>query len=132
KVYLHVSPTKRIDLLFDKKNLKPAIGYKKVLEGVSKSRALLDIIEVTDSGQSQRVMESIFLEKKLVTNSELIENYDFYNPQNIFLLGKDDIDDLPEFLNSSYKKIDESIVESYDVRNWVKRFLENVEKAYKK
>lgn len=121
--HLHVSPTKKIDLIFNHKGLKPAISYEHVLVGLSKSKAILDIIEVTDSGQSQRAMESIFFEKKLVTNSKLIKNFDFYNSNNIFILDEDNISDLPEFLEKPYVKIDRAIVERYDVNNWIKRFF---------
>ncbi|PKM90637.1 MAG: hypothetical protein CVU85_00335 [Firmicutes bacterium HGW-Firmicutes-10] len=124
-VYLHVSPTRKLDLIFNSKNLKPAISYDRVLEDVAKSKALLDIIEVTDSGQSQRTMESIFFEKKIVTNSKLIKKFDFYNQENIFVIGEDNIEKLPSFLKTPYVKIDENIINRYEVRNWVKRFLIN-------
>ena len=123
KTHLHISPTKKIDLLFNRKDLKPAISYNQVLGGVAKSRALLDIIEVTDSGQSQRTMESIFFEKKLITNSKFIKNYDFYRPENIFVIGEDEMEKLPDFIRSPYLKIDDSVVKQYEINSWVERFL---------
>lgn len=123
KTHLHISPTKKIDLLFNRKDLKPAISYNQVLDGVAKSRSLLDIIEVTDSGQSQRTMESIFFEKKLITNSKLIKNYDFYRQENIFVIGEDEMEKLPDFIRSPYLKIDDSVVRKYEINSWVERFL---------
>ena len=117
----HISPTKRFMI---KRNAvyQAPLPYDEVLLEIGKSRAILDFLVNPYDGLSLRPMESIFHKKKLITNSQLIEDYDFYRPKNIFILGKDNVKDLPEFLNSPYEEIDEGIVLSYDFHSWLQRF----------
>lgn len=103
-------------------NEKDTISYKKYLEQVAESKAILDICAGKQVGLSLRCMESIFFEKKLITNNKDIINYEFYDPNNIFIIGNDDFNNLEKFLNSKYKKIDKKIIEYYDYNNWLKRF----------
>lgn len=98
--------------------------YDDYLSMVASSRAIFDYNFPIISGCTLRVMESIFFEKKLITNNTNIMNYDFYRPENIFIIGKDDMGKIKDFINSPYKKIDKKIVEYYDFENWLKRFKE--------
>ena len=90
------------------------ISYLESLDWNSKAKAVLDYIEVDNSGQSLRVIEALFLKEKIITNSKLIYDYDFYCPENIFVLDRDDYSKLPSFLEIPYKNYDESIVSKYD------------------
>lgn len=100
---------------------QPTIPYTQALEGISKSRAILDYVQAGQTGISQRPMESLFFKKKLITNDTDICQYDFYNENNIFILGKDDINNLQEFINSPYAEIDQQIIEQYDFSNWLNK-----------
>ncbi|HCF38843.1 MAG TPA: hypothetical protein DER56_07285 [Thermosipho africanus] len=93
-----------------------------MLTKIGKSKAILDILSNPNDGLSLRPMESMFHRKKLITNSLLISNYDFYRSQNIFILGEDDLNKLPEFLNSPYEDIDEELIKKYDFKSWLSRF----------
>lgn len=98
------------------------ISYDKYLDMLSESKAILDFTDIGQTGLTLRAMEAIFLEKKLITNNVDIINYDFYDNNNVFILGKDDINDINKFINTNYKKIDENIVNYYDFDMWLKRF----------
>lgn len=121
-VKFHISPNQRQYLKNDGIYQK-LIPYDMALIEMARSRAILDILSDPMDGLSLRALESLFHERKLITNSQTIINYDFYNTQNIFILGKDDFKDLPSFIKSPYRKIDYRIVDSYDFKNWIKRFL---------
>lgn len=100
----------------------PYISYNQILSHISKSKAILDVIDNRQSGLTLRPMESIFFEKKLITNHTAIEDYDFYNPNNIFILGKDNLDRLKEFIDSPYEKLADGIVANYSFESWLERF----------
>ncbi|SHH47041.1 hypothetical protein [Clostridium grantii] len=102
------------------------ISYSEVLAEISKSYAILDLVQPGQMGMSQRPMEAIFFSKKLVTNDIKICKYDFYNRNNIFILGKDNIDDLKRFLNSDYISIDKNIIENYDFGNWLNQIKDQM------
>ena len=55
------------------------------------------------------VQESLVHEIKLITDCAWLKNYDFYHPDNIFILGEDEIESLPDFLNKPYIKVESSI-----------------------
>src|SRR5690606_24485813 len=105
----------------DKEKVKK-IPYQEYLELISKTKAIIDIIPDGQSGLTVRPMESIFLKKKLVTTDLEIANQDFYNKQNIFIIGKDDESLLKEFIDSAYVPIADSVVYQYDLDGWLQRF----------
>ena len=103
---------------------KDIMPYDKYLTLISKSRCILDYNDEGQTGLTLRPMEALFFKKKLITNNKDIINYDFYNPNNIFVLGLDNIDDIKEFIEKEYEEIDEKIIDYYDFEQWLKRFEE--------
>lgn len=101
---------------------KEYIPYNDYLDMVSKSKCILDYNQEGQVGLSLRPMEALFLEKKLITNNKDIKNYNFYNSNNIFIIGEDNIGNIKEFINKPYKKIDQEIIDYYDFEQWLKRF----------
>ena len=104
------------------KKEKDFIKYSDYLELLSKSRCILDYNQEGQKGLSLRPLESLFFEKKLITNNKDIQNYDFYNKDNIFILGIDNMDNIEEFINKPYTKIDRKIIDRYEFKNWLSRF----------
>ena len=111
-------------LKFLKANYSNPVSYEQYLEIVSKSKCIIDIVQKGQIGTTMRVMEAIFSKKKIISNNTNLMNYDFYNSNNIFILGKDNVDELKEFLNSDYEPIDEGILNEYKTTTWVKRIIE--------
>lgn len=83
---------------------KPFLPYEKVLDYIGESKAILHLIEGAQDGVTIRIQEALIHRKKLITDDKTIVNYDFYDKNNIFILGKDNINELKEFLNSPYKQ----------------------------
>ena len=103
-------------------NEKDFITYEQYLNMVASSKCILDYSQEGQVGLTLRPLESMFLKKKLITNNEDIENYDFYSKNNIFIINKDDMKNINEFINSPYEEVDEKIIENYDFEQWLKRF----------
>lgn len=101
---------------------KELLSYDKYLDLISKSKCILDYNEKGQIGLTLRPMEALFLEKKLITNNKDIKNYDFYNPNNIFILGEDNIENIKEFMNKPYEKVEQRIIDYYDFEQWLSRF----------
>lgn len=119
--YLHITPTgKKMDKY--RGIYKKRIDYIEVLNYISKSKAILDYVSGNQSGLTLRPLEALFFKKKLITNDSSIVDRDFYKKENIFVLGRDDLDTLPRFLDSPYLVIDETIVNRYDFDTWMQRF----------
>lgn len=103
-------------------NEKDFVPYEEYLKLLSKTKVILDIVDGKQAGLTLRCMESLFFNKKLITNNLDIVNYDFYNPNNIFVLGKDDMNNIKQFIDSPYEPVNEEIVNYYDFEEWIKRF----------
>lgn len=99
------------------------VSYEENLSLIKKSKALIDIVQQNQTGLTLRTLEAVFYNKLLVTNNKNIVNYDFYNPDLIFILDENyRAEALIDFLNknrepdgSRFKNSD-----SYDVRHLLK------------
>jgi len=94
-------------------------SINQMLEFLKQSKIILDIQRPCQKGLSFRVFESLSFQKKMITTNKDIINYDFYNPNNIFVV--EDINRINishAFFKSEYQKIDPSIVQSYHISNW--------------
>ncbi len=105
--------------LYNKKEYTKALPYNEVLKRINLNKCILDLYIDPCTGLSFRPLESIFFQKKLITNHELIYKEPFYNKNNVFLLGKDSVDDLKLFLSRPYEKIDPTIVSEYSFEKWI-------------
>lgn len=105
--------------LCNKKEYTKALPYNEVLKRINLNKCILDLYIDPCTGLSFRPLESIFFQKKLITNHELIYKEPFYNKNNVFLLGKDSVDDLKLFLSRPYEKIDSTIVSEYSFEKWI-------------
>lgn len=98
------------------------LNYEQYLELISKSRAILDVVQKEQSGLSLRTLEAVFFNKKLITNNKEILKYDIYHPNNIFVIENDDISQISNFLDLPYKNLEKEIVKRYEFNEWIKKF----------
>ncbi len=70
---------------------------------IARSRAVLDVPNHQQSGLTMRVIENICIGKKIVTTNPHIIGEPFYDKNQVFLLGEDNMDILKPFIRSEYK-----------------------------
>jgi len=100
------------------------ISYERNLELVEQSRCLIDIYQKKQSGLTRRALEALFYNKKLLTDNPYIKNYDFYHPNNIYIINEyTNIEEISLFLTKEIYIIPNEIKQKYDVRHWLKRFM---------
>lgn len=109
------------DMREDPDYFREWLDYEDVLKYICSSKSILEINASYQSGLTMRAMESIFYEKKLITNNVDIMRYSFYNPNNIFVIGKMDWENIEKFVIGEYEKIDEEIVMNYSFEEWLKK-----------
>lgn len=90
---------------------RPFLSYEQVLDFLGKTKAILHLSEGCQKGITLRVQESLIHKIKLITDDKDIVQYDFYNSNNIFILGKDDMKKLPDFLNTPYIDVNSQFFE---------------------
>lgn len=101
---------------------KKYLDYQVYLENMLSSKAVLDIVQNGQIGLTIRSLEALCYEKKLITNNQDILTYNFYNKNNIFILGIDDINTLITFINTPFVKIDKEIIRQYNFVDWIQSF----------
>ncbi len=99
---------------------KQNVKYEVFLERTLKYQGILDMQAFDHAGLSLRVMESIFFDKKLITDQAIVKEYDFYDPNNIYVYGTD-TEPLSEFLKKEYRPVPDEIRNYYLFSNWKKR-----------
>lgn len=90
------------------------------------SRVLVDFVISSHQGLSLRVFEALGYRKKLITTNASVRHYDFYHPNNIYILDGQNYDGIQAFLDAPYQEIDPCIREKYSFSNWIKYIL-NIE-----
>ena len=85
--------------------------------------AILEVVQSGQHGITWRPIEAAVYKRKLITNFKDIKNYDFYNPQNIFVIGEDNYDDLVSFLSSEFQEIPPKIIDQYCFDGWLASFV---------
>ena len=83
----------------------------------------MDFKVLEHNGLSLRFFESLRYEKKIITNNKTVMEYDFYNPQNIFIIHHDDMSRLGEFISTPYKEISKEIVDQYSFSSWLSKYV---------
>lgn len=101
------------------------LEYKKVIEKELESKCILDIVQEGQGGITWRPLEAMFYKKKLVTNYKNIKEYDFYNKNNIFIIGIDDMKNIKDFLERPYENISKEIINKYLAKGWLDNFMKD-------
>ena len=96
------------------------MSYSDYLLELSASKSVVEINKADQAGCSLRLLESLFLKKKLITNNKYIKEDKYYNPKNVFILDIDNMDDIHNFLNSPYSN--DISVDDLDFSVWIDTF----------
>lgn len=96
------------------------ISINEVAELLNESEIFIDLIRDNQTGLSFRVFESLKLERKLITTNETIKEYDFYNPNNILIIDKNNPIITHKFLDGKYEQVPDAIIKKYELKNWTK------------
>lgn len=104
--------------------LNKPLTYIQNIELLAKSKIVIDLGHKNlHTGLSFRTFEAIGYEKKLITTNKIVKNFDFYNPQNIFVLDNN-LNDLENFINKPFEKLNDKIKGKYSFSNWI-RYMTN-------
>lgn len=105
------------------------IPYEQNILLSSQYKFLLEINQKGQTGITLRTLESLFLQKKLITNNRYIMEYDFYDETRIFVFEDAcswDNESFKKFIFSDYQPVDEDILNQYKAST----FFGKVIKAY--
>lgn len=95
------------------------LSLQEVKDILAESFALVDIQKPNQSGLSFRVFEALGYRKKLITNNQDVANYEFYNPNNIFIIAENNYQIPGDFFETPYAEIAPEILAKYYIDNWI-------------
>lgn len=87
------------------------------------SKAIVDITHQDQNGLSIRIIEAIGLERKIITTNSAVSEYDFYMPENIYIMNESA--DLPDakWLSGKYLSLPGEVKKKYSVKSWIDALL---------
>lgn len=122
RTYFHICSS-RSYMRFSHRYYRPIMTYTEYLSLISKSRAILNILPEGQRSITLREFEAVFDSIKCITNNAGVLNFDLYHPSRFFVLGFDEIEKLPEFLELPFLKVPEEKLEKYKFINSVKKLV---------
>ena len=86
---------------------------------LKQSKAVVDIQHPKQTGLTMRTIEMLGANKKMITTNADIKNYDFYHPNNICIVDRENVVVPTEFMASSFIEVDKKIKERYSIKYFV-------------
>lgn len=99
------------------------LSSEKTMELFGSSKVILDIQHPRQSGLTMRTLEVLGSRRKLITTNKEVAKYDFYNPQNILIIDRNNPEIPQGFMNSPYVPIEENIYKKYSLDGWLSFIL---------
>ncbi len=113
-----------LDSSFRKKYSKHCINRALSLNDFAKylneSKATIDMPIKSQTGLPMRCIEALAAQAKIITTNEHIKEYDFYCPENVMIIDRENPVFDVDFIKSPYKPIPKEIVEKYSLENWIR------------
>lgn len=88
---------------------------------ISQSKCVIDIVKKTQTGFSNRFMQTIGNGVKIITSNKSIKNTPFYNKSCVYILESDsyNLQELEQFINSPIKYTNYEYLNDLEINNWV-------------
>lgn len=100
------------------------LSYPEYIEKIMKSRAILDVIQEGQDGFSMRVMEAIFLDKKIISTNTALLSAPFYKSEGILVFTEHTTpEDVKEFMDKKFDGFGEEWKDYYSLEKWAERFM---------
>ncbi|MCX4281790.1 hypothetical protein [Alistipes muris] len=103
------------------------LSKKSLLDLYRRSRIVMDVQHPKQIGLTLRCLETLGAKRKLITTNQDIRNYDFYNPNNILVVDRNNPVVPNGFLNTPYTEVNKDIYDKYSITSWVKHILKESE-----
>ena len=96
-----------------------SLSQTNVAEIGRSSNVIVDIPHLKQEGLTIRTLECLGLGRKIATTNRTIIGYDFYRPENIFLLDRTNPIIPDSFFEGDYVNISTEILQKYTLEGWI-------------
>ncbi|HHL2825690.1 TPA: lipopolysaccharide biosynthesis protein [Citrobacter murliniae] len=102
------------------------LSYKENIKRSLLSDVIIDITQESQSGWTLRVLESLYFNKKIITNNVNVLKSSIYSPQRFFILDYDGWDKLDNFINSPVAPVDETILRTFSPDYMIEKIVRDI------
>ncbi|MBF8807375.1 MAG: hypothetical protein IC227_01865 [Enterococcus lacertideformus] len=99
------------------------LPQRKVSEIADHSKIILDLELAHQSGLTMRTIETHGMKRKLITTNPEVKKYDFYHPNNICVVDREEPIIPQQFIESDYQVLNEQLYEKYQLTRWLDRIF---------
>lgn len=96
-----------------------SLTHEQIIANYQQTRVVLDINHPNQKGLTMRTFETLGAGRKLITTNAMIKKYSFYDPQNIFVISRDNITIEKSFFQTEFKEIKADILYSMSIAGWI-------------
>lgn len=86
---------------------------------LARSRVVLDIERPIQMGLTMRTLETVGSRKKIITTNPYAAKADFYRPENVLVIDRDNIVIPEEFFSSDFVELPADICKKYTLSGWL-------------
>jgi hypothetical protein len=116
---------------FDYRKLSfKSLSTKDIVKLYQDSKVILDINHPLQKGLTMRTFEAIGSKRKLITTNPEIRKYPFYNPQNIYIIDRNNVVLAKDFFTTPYQDIDEHVYNKLTMEGWLYNLFVDDEAAF--
>ena len=102
------------------------ISIPGTIEILNKTKCILDINPPYQTSLSTRAHEAMAARRKYITTNKHIKDYEYYNPNNIFVVDINNPVIPKEFFETPFEPVPEPILYKYSVKGLVDDLFENI------
>lgn len=96
-----------------------SLSKEDLIKKLERCKVVLDIQHPGQTGLTMRTIEMIGAHKKIISTNQHIKDYDFYNPNNIQCISRDNIALDMSFFETDYEDLDPAIYHRYSIDGWL-------------
>lgn len=100
-----------------------SLTSNQILDLYCKTNVILDINHPAQKGLTMRTFEAIGAKKKIITTNPEIKKYVFYNPKNIYVIDRNNIQLDKRFFEGNYEDIDEVLYGKMSIKGWLEELF---------
>lgn len=104
--------------------LNQVIDYEQMAKNIKASRCVVEIVQKGQLGMTRRPLEAVFYNKKLITNNPYARQYSFYKPENIYIIGGENIGTIGDFMRKPMPEYSQEVRKSVQYEQWLRNFWE--------
>lgn len=100
------------------------LGKDRLKDVFEQSIAIVDVEHPRQRGLTMRTFETMGLNRKLITTNAQVKGYDFYDPDNILVIDRNDPTVDIDFFRRPYRSLPDDVFKRYSIDGWIDEILD--------